>query len=92
MRVFLEDKYLLKCNDYFPKICEKKKLFLQESHSLNWMVKKLKFSIKSVYTYVFSCRMPLSISFDVLSCVFVIKHNYFHFYNLRFPKRKVVES
>ena len=31
--------------------------------------------------------MPLPIGFDISFCVFVIKYSYFHFYNLRFPKK-----
>ena len=81
----LEDKCLSKCNGLFPKIHDKKKLLMQESHSLNWKLKISKYVLCFVLPYGFVYR------FYVLLSVFVIKYNYFHFYNLRFPKRKVVE-
>ena len=85
----LGDKCLFKCNDHLQKFHDKKKLLLQVFPFLNW---KLKISKFSKQVGLFLCFvMPLSIGFDVLFCVFVINHNYFHFYNLRFPKRKVVK-
>ena len=81
----LEDKCLSKCNGLFPIIHDKKKLLMQESHSLNWKLKISKYVLCFVLPYGFVYR------FYVLLSVFVIKYNYFHFYNLRFPKRKVVE-
>ena len=85
----LGDKCLSKCIDHFPKFHDKKKLLLQEFHLLNWKLKISKFSNKLVYSCVLLC-LCLKV-FDILFCVFVINYNYFHFYNRRFPKRKVVE-